>query len=154
MPRNKHGLTKSHFVPKDLRQLLVPRYVADVMAGPLSHRNHTDQHVADILLCQSPATLDTNTGTRFYPPFPAQFIRVTASVAGAPTGADLTADLLISGVVAAQIRVPDGQLQSEPIVPDILHFSPDTPDYLEYVVTSIAGASGPLIITALLNRIG
>jgi hypothetical protein len=143
---------RSRLLTRDRRELLrrSPRLgLADPTVSRAAHRR---RHTYASLVYSSKATLDTNAGTPFYPMQAGRLVGVRLQCATAPSGADLTCDILFDGSsiyhTSSKPTIPDGALFGYVSHhQDRISFQADTK--IQVQITTISSAGGPLVVELL-----
>jgi hypothetical protein len=114
----------------------------------------TDAEKPRWLTYNTGATLDTNTGTRFYPPRKIEVRNVMVSVEGAPSST-LTGDLLRNGTSmypsATKPTISAGNYYGALRAPD--RNTVNRGDYLQCQLTATGSATGPAIFYIQYRRL-
>lgn len=112
--------------------------------NPIAHEQH---HNPMVLVYTSKETLDTTAGTPIYPTRGGTIVGARVSVAGAPSGADFDADILLDGSTIfdsnTKPTIANGETYGYMRIPDEIYLYPDSK--IQWQITNVSSATGPFV---------
>lgn len=134
---------RSRLFPRDLRDTLDWAR----LSPPVNYGSHEQRHADNPLVYTSTTTLTTTAGTPLCPPFPGYITGVRGNVVSAPSGANLTFDILLNTFSIFSGGYPtiyDGKTHGPIVYPRNTHWRLD--DTMQVQIVNIGGATGPLVV--------